>query len=87
MLGDGNRETPFPPRVRPEDPEPVLRDPRRHRHDGGAGAMWRRLGGAFLLALVNNGFNILKADRFYRDPTTGLVIFAAIGIGVSGGPR
>ena len=52
---------------------------------GGAGAVWRSLGGVFLLALIiSNGFNILNADPFYRDLTTGLVILAAIGISVSG---
>ena len=54
---------------------------------GGAGAVWRSLGGVFLLALISNGFNILNADPFYRDLTTGLVILAAIGISVSGRPR
>ena len=54
---------------------------------GGAGAVWRSLGGVFLLALISNGFNILNADPFYRDLATGLVILAAIGISVSGRPR
>ena len=54
---------------------------------GGSGAVWRSLGGVFLLALISNGFNILNADPFYRDLTTGLVILAAIGISVSGRHR
>ncbi len=54
---------------------------------GGAGAVWRSLAGVFLLALISNGFNILNADPFYRDLTTGLVILAAIGISAAGKRR
>ena len=51
---------------------------------GGAGAIWRSIAGVMLLALINNGFNILNADPFYRDLTTGLIILAAIGVSASG---
>jgi ribose transport system permease protein len=51
---------------------------------GGVGAVWRSVAGVLLLALINNGFNILNADPFYRDLTTGLIILAAIGISASG---
>ncbi|MCB1517979.1 MAG: ABC transporter permease [Hyphomicrobiaceae bacterium] len=51
---------------------------------GGQGAVWRSVAGVMLLALINNGFNILNADPFYRDLTTGLVILAAIGISSAG---
>lgn len=51
---------------------------------GGVGAVWRSIAGVLLLALINNGFNILNADPFYRDLTTGLVILAAIGISAGG---
>lgn len=54
---------------------------------GGVGAVWRSIAGVLLLALINNGFNILNADPFYRDLTTGLVILAAIGISAGGKPR
>ena len=54
---------------------------------GGVGAVWRSVAGVLLLALINNGFNILNADPFYRDLTTGLVILAAIGISAGGKPR
>ncbi len=47
---------------------------------GGRGEVWRSIAGVFLLALINNGFNILNADPFYRDLTTGLIILVAIGI-------
>ena len=51
---------------------------------GGKGAVWRSVAGVLLLALINNGFNILNADPFYRDLTTGLIILAAIGISAIG---
>ncbi len=54
---------------------------------GGRGAVWRSVAGVFLLALINNGFNILNADPFYRDLTTGLIILAAIGISAGGSRR
>ncbi|MEX0346333.1 MAG: ABC transporter permease [Rhizobiaceae bacterium] len=54
---------------------------------GGVGAVWRSIAGVLLLALINNGFNILNADPFYRDLTTGLVILAAIGISAGGKQR
>ncbi len=54
---------------------------------GGRGAVWRSVAGVFLLALINNGFNILNADPFYRDLTTGLIILAAIGISAGGARR
>lgn len=54
---------------------------------GGQGAVWRSLAGVFLLALVNNGFNILSADPFFRDLTMGLIILAAVGISAMGQRR
>jgi ribose transport system permease protein len=54
---------------------------------GGVGAIWRSIAGVMLLALINNGFNILNVDPFYRDLTTGLIILAAIGISASGKRR
>lgn len=51
---------------------------------GGVGAVWRSVAGVLLLALINNGFNILNADPFYRDLTTGLVILGAVGISAAG---
>ena len=47
---------------------------------GGSGAVWRSIAGVMLLALINNGFNILNADPFYKDLTTGLVIIAAVAL-------
>lgn len=54
---------------------------------GGQGAVWRSFAGVFLLALVNNGFNILSIDPFYRDLTMGLIILAAVGISSLGQRR
>ncbi|MCE0507320.1 ABC transporter permease [Roseivivax sp. GX 12232] len=54
---------------------------------GGQGAVWRSLAGVFLLALVNNGFNILNIDPFFRDLTMGLIILAAVGISAMGNRR
>jgi ribose transport system permease protein len=47
---------------------------------GGVGAIWRSLAGVFLLALINNGFNILNANPFYKDLTTGVIILAAVAL-------
>ncbi len=54
---------------------------------GGQGAVWRSVAGVFLLALVNNGFNILSIDPFFRDLTMGLIILAAVGISAMGQRR
>lgn len=54
---------------------------------GGQGAIWRSIAGVMMLALVSNGFNILNADPFYKDLTTGLIIVAAVAISASGRRR
>ncbi|HLW91051.1 MAG TPA: ABC transporter permease [Roseiarcus sp.] len=54
---------------------------------GGQGAIWRSIAGVIMLALINNGFNILNADPFFKDLTTGLVIVAAVAISASGRRR
>lgn len=51
---------------------------------GGEGAVWRSVAGVMLLALINNGFNILNADPFYKDLATGVVILLAVGVSVAG---
>ncbi|MFW7267949.1 ABC transporter permease [Gluconacetobacter sp. Hr-1-5] len=48
---------------------------------GGAGAVWRSWAGVILLALVNNGFNILQIDPFYKDIAKGLIILSSVAIG------
>lgn len=47
---------------------------------GGRGAVWRSLSGVLLLALINNGFNILNANPFYKDLTTGAIIIMAVAL-------
>lgn len=47
---------------------------------GGVGAIWRSLVGVYLLALIGNGFNILNANPFYKDLTTGLIIVSAVAL-------
>ncbi|MFM2280253.1 MAG: hypothetical protein RLZZ444_2484 [Pseudomonadota bacterium] len=54
---------------------------------GGKGAIWRSLAGVIMLALINNGFNILNADPFFKDFTTGLIIVAAVAISAMGNRR
>jgi ribose transport system permease protein len=47
---------------------------------GGEGAVWRSFAGVMLLALINNGFNIMNANPFYRDLTTGVIIVLAVAL-------
>ncbi|PPR47741.1 MAG: Ribose import permease protein RbsC [Alphaproteobacteria bacterium MarineAlpha5_Bin9] len=47
---------------------------------GGHGAVWRSVAGVMVLALINNGFNILNADPFWKDVTTGVIIFGAVAL-------
>lgn len=54
---------------------------------GGVGAVWRSLAGVFLLALINNGFNILNANPFYKDLTTGVIIVSAVALSAAGARR
>jgi ribose transport system permease protein len=54
---------------------------------GGVGAVWRSLAGVFLLALINNGFNIINANPFYKDLTTGAIILSAVALSAAEGRR
>ncbi|MEU9889793.1 ABC transporter permease [Sphaerisporangium sp. NPDC051011] len=47
---------------------------------GGIGAIWRSVCGVYLLALIDNGFDILNANPFFKDLTTGVVILAAVAL-------
>lgn len=51
---------------------------------GGEGAVWRSIAGVYLLALINNGFNILNANPFLKDLTTGAVIVLAVALAAAG---
>jgi ribose transport system permease protein len=54
---------------------------------GGVGAVWRSVIGVYLLALIDNGFNILNANPFYKDLTTGLIIVLAVALSAAEGKR
>ena len=54
---------------------------------GGEGAVWRSIAGVMILALINNGFNILNVNPFYKDLTTGLIIVLAVALSTAGRSR
>ncbi len=54
---------------------------------GGAGAVWRSVAGVLLMALINNGFNILNVNPFFKDLTTGVIIVIAVALAASGSRR
>lgn len=54
---------------------------------GGEGAVWRSVAGVLLLQLINNAFNILNVNPFYKDLTTGLIIVAAVAASAAGKRR
>lgn len=45
---------------------------------GGSGAIWRTAVGVFLLAIINNAFNIMNLDAYVRDVVTGTLIILAV---------
>lgn len=47
---------------------------------GGEGAVWRTVLGVFLLALINNGFNLLGIDPTYQQVMQGSLIILAIAL-------
>ncbi|MER8454239.1 ABC transporter permease [Mesorhizobium sp. M1428] len=47
---------------------------------GGAGAIWRTVVGVFLLAVINNAFNIMNLEAYLRDMMTGTIIILAVAI-------
>jgi ribose transport system permease protein len=51
---------------------------------GGQGAIWRSVLGVMLIALINNGFNLLNVDAFYQAVAQGLIILIAVGVDVWG---
>ena len=54
---------------------------------GGQGAVWRSVAGVLLLALIGNAFNILNVNPFFKDLTTGLIIFMAVALSAIGKGR
>ncbi len=47
---------------------------------GGAGAIWRTVVGVLLLAMIQNGFNLMNVDAVYQRIVFGLIILGAVGI-------
>lgn len=47
---------------------------------GGSGAIWRTVVGVYVLALIQNGFNLLNVDLIYQRIIFGLILLTAVGI-------
>lgn len=47
---------------------------------GGQGAIWRTVVGAFFLAFLSNGFNLLQIDPIWQRLIQGTIILLAVGI-------
>lgn len=47
---------------------------------GGAGAIWRTVVGVYVLALIQNGFNLLNVDLIFQRIIFGLILLTAVGI-------
>lgn len=47
---------------------------------GGEGAVWRTILGVFLLAMINNGFNLLNVDPTYQQIVQGAIIVTAVAV-------
>jgi ribose transport system permease protein len=54
---------------------------------GGAGAIWRTIVGVMLLALINNGFNILNVEPSYQNIATGAIIVVAVALNTLAGRK
>ena len=54
---------------------------------GGSGAVWRTIVGVFLLAILNNAFNITNVDPYLRDIVTGCIIVAAVFVNTVSGRK
>ena len=46
---------------------------------GGEGAIWRTVVGLYIIALMNNGFNLLNLSPLYQPIIQGTIILAAVG--------
>ena len=47
---------------------------------GGAGAIWRTVLGVLMLAMIQNGFNLLNVSAVYQRIIYGAIIIGAVGI-------
>lgn len=48
--------------------------------NGGIGAIWRSLGGVYLIALIGNGFNLMNVNPLFKDLVTGVIILSAVSL-------
>ena len=47
---------------------------------GGEGAIWRTFLGVMLLRLIENGFNLIQVENYYRSIFQGLIILIAVAL-------
>ena len=47
---------------------------------GGEGAVWRTFLGVMLLRLIENGFNLVQVENYYRSIFQGLIILFAVAL-------
>ena len=50
---------------------------------GGKASILGTLQGSVLVAVINNGLNLLNVSIFYQDVTLGLLLLAALGLAAS----
>ena len=55
--------------------------------NGGAGAVWRSIVGIYLIALIGNGFDLMNINPQMKNAVTGVVILAAVAVGLLGRRR
>src|SRR3546814_14134773 len=54
---------------------------------GGEGAVWRTVVGVLFIALVYNGFNLLRVDPLFQQVALGTILLLAVGIDAKSGER
>ncbi|HRN28418.1 MAG TPA: hypothetical protein PK890_01750 [Terrimesophilobacter sp.] len=47
---------------------------------GGEGAVWRTVVGVLLIALIYNGFNLLRIDPLFQQIALGTILLVAVGV-------
>ena len=47
---------------------------------GGEGAVWRTVVGVLFIALIYNGFNLLRIDPLFQQIALGVILLLAVGI-------
>ncbi len=46
--------------------------------NGGRGRIWKTFVGVLIIAVLNNGLNILGVSSYYQDVVKGIVILVAV---------